>query len=85
MTVQEYCREVIAKLADVNTEGVTYSAALKAKGLEADILRGAMDAAIASTFDKQQLDFMRAMKIAGIKTQQAANVIAAWSALQGED
>ena len=84
-TDKEYLREVIAKTGTIFDESAPNMLDdLQGEGIEADCRRAAFDGMISQLIDRDVQTFIKAMKIAGITSSQAAQTIGALNMMQGD-
>ena len=82
---REYLREVIAKTCTIFDESAPDMLAdMQGEGIEADCRRAAFDGMINELIDRDVKQFIKAMKIAGITSSQAAQTIGALNMMQGD-
>lgn len=84
-TDKEYLREVIAKTGTIFHESAPNMLDdLQGEGFEADLRRDLFDDMIGKLIDRDVQTFIKAMKIAGITSSQAAQTIGALNMMQGD-
>ena len=84
-TDREYLREVIAKTGSIFDENTPdMLSEMQGQGIEADARRAAFDGMINELIDRDVKQFIKAMKIAGITSSQAAQTIGALNMMQGD-
>lgn len=78
-----YCRSVMAHLVCIEQEDDTMLRDLAGEGIEVEIRRAAVDGVITEMWNKDMQTFCKAMQIANVSAQQAAQVISAFTIIQG--
>lgn len=81
-TDREYLREVMATIGNIADESVDLQADMQGDGLNAELRRAAFDGMIDHIIDPPLKMMLKACRIAGITSSQAAQLMAIMQQLQ---